>query len=171
MHQACNLDNARPSLHYIYFSNGYAYASNAHVLVRNKIAEFCTLDEEQIKLLQGKLLHKRHYQKILEYKHVKIFDTHIECFGNSKENARFYFCTEGMKYPDAEKITNEALNSPNESVDSVILRNNNIVQLQAALYNSERCEFIFKGENRAIILACQDSESIGMIMPITKYNN
>lgn len=58
--KACNKpgeDKVRPVLEYVYFENGYAYASNAHILVRIPIVYITTLDDDSNNLLNGHGIH------------------------------------------------------------------------------------------------------------------
>ena len=67
MHLACAKDDFRPQMQCIYFKDGFAYATDAHVLVKNDLTACSNLDPEQIALLDGKLLHADHYKDILKY--------------------------------------------------------------------------------------------------------
>lgn len=54
---ACGTDDLRPHFKNVFFINGYAYASDCHILVRESL-NFHGFDEEQIKLLNGKCISK-----------------------------------------------------------------------------------------------------------------
>lgn len=67
MHLACSKDGYRPEMQCIFFNNGYAYASDTHILVRNRIAEILGLNESEIEALNGKLLRADFYKDMLRY--------------------------------------------------------------------------------------------------------
>lgn len=58
LHKACGKDELRPAFDYIWFHNGYAYATDAHVAVRIPTHEIFTNDKDACKLLDGKLIHR-----------------------------------------------------------------------------------------------------------------
>ncbi|MDR0872228.1 MAG: hypothetical protein LBN27_02010 [Prevotellaceae bacterium] len=50
IYDACASDNARAYLGCVNFVDGYMIASNAHILVFNKLNEVCNLDLEQLRI-------------------------------------------------------------------------------------------------------------------------
>ena len=57
MHLACSTDDFHPETQCVFFNNGYAYATDTHILVRNRISEISGLNESEIEALNGKFLH------------------------------------------------------------------------------------------------------------------
>lgn len=54
IHKICANDNLRPSLNYVHFVDGYAYATDAHVAVKIKLKSITTLlGEQELSLLNG----------------------------------------------------------------------------------------------------------------------
>lgn len=43
LHKACADDEYRPAFSYVYFRNGYAYATNAHIAVRAKVEDISNI--------------------------------------------------------------------------------------------------------------------------------
>ena len=173
MHEACVSDELRPALEHIYFKDGYAYASNAAVLVKNCIEDICFVCANQRQLLNGKLLHKDHYKEILKYNTITISEEGIECVDRkSSRKAFFYFAKEGeYKYPDAEKVLQNALNAKNTSVSEIGIKGNLIKIINNALFESDMCKFQFKGIGNPIVLQSTTSRSIGIIMPFILSEN
>ena len=54
LHLCCGNDDIRPVFQYIHFIGGYAYATDAHVLIRAKIADISNFTEEEIAMLNNK---------------------------------------------------------------------------------------------------------------------
>ena len=50
-------DGTRPPLEYVYFENGYAYATNAHILVRVPMCYVATFNDDAIHHLEGHGIH------------------------------------------------------------------------------------------------------------------
>lgn len=58
--EACNKpgeDQVRTTLEYVFFEDGYAYASNAHILARVPLKSISTLDDDSLALFDGHALH------------------------------------------------------------------------------------------------------------------
>ena len=165
MHLACSKDELQPEKQCIYFNNGFAYATDNHVLVRNRISEMSGLNEAEIEALNGKFLHADFYKDMLKYDNIMIAEDGIECTkGNDK--VFFYFST-FEKYPSAEKILQDALNrqtvpTPQVSFDMKLMQ-----KLNKALYESDSCTATFKGAGNAIVFDSmkEDVSSVGLIMP------
>lgn len=168
MHLACSNNEIRPAMSCIYFKDGFAYASDGMILVKNRISECSTLDEAEIQALEGKLLHRDFYKDMIKYDDILISEEGIECHKNG-EKCFFYFSTfgEGVKYPDAEKVLQEALNKPAVPLPQFAFNMENIQRLNKALYKCERCVATFKGTNQAIVFDSMDDDvsSIGLFMP------
>lgn len=168
MHLACAKDDHRPEMQCIYFNNGFAYATDTHILVRNRISEISGLNESEIEALNGKFLRADFYKDMLKYDSIMIAEDGIECAkGNDK--AFFYFST-FEKYPDAEKVLQNAMNKqtvplPQFSFDMELMQ-----RLNKALYKSDHCTATFKGVGNPVIFDSMAPEirSVGLIMVL--YN-
>lgn len=69
IHMACGrCDNIRTSMQYISFQYGYAYATDSHILVRARLTDISTFDEQDLALLEGKFIHWSNYRKIIKSK-------------------------------------------------------------------------------------------------------
>ena len=80
MHLACSKDNVfRRETECIFFNNGYTYATDTRILVRNRISEISGLNESEIEALNGKFLHADFYKDMLKYDSIMIAEDGIEC--------------------------------------------------------------------------------------------
>lgn len=78
LHLSASTDELRPSLCYILFVDGYAVATDAHTLVRQKIAAH-GFSLEDIAILNNSAIHRDTFAEIRKYKEVKITpDRHIQ---------------------------------------------------------------------------------------------
>jgi len=168
MHLACASDELRPVMECIYFKDGFAYASDGHILVKNRISECSTLDEETIKGLDGKLLHKDFYKDILKYDNILIAEDGIECT-KGNDRAFFYFGDQdAMKYPDAEKLVQNYMNASPHQTSQISFNMNLFKRINGSLYNCDQCTTNFKGDGSVMVIFSyhDDVSSIGIIMPI-----
>ena len=73
MHLACSgYSPTRPEMCCIYFRNGFAYASDGHILAKNRISEISGLEDHEITALDGKFLHADFYKDMLKYDNIMI---------------------------------------------------------------------------------------------------
>lgn len=168
MHLACSKDDFRPETQCIFFNNGYAYATDTHILVRNRISEISGLNESEIEALNGKFLHADFYKDMLKYDSIMIAEDGIECSrGNDK--AFFYFST-FEKYPDAEKVLQDALNKQTVPLPQFSFDMKLIQRLNKALYQSDSCTATFKGVNNPVIFDSMDADVSSVGLLVTLYN-
>lgn len=171
MHEACAKDELIPVMACIYFKDGYAYASNAHILVKNKVSEISSIPEDQIEQLNDVYLHKDIYKKILEFDEIDISADGIECRKESKK-AFFYFQTfEKSKYPNADKVLDDMLNKQTATIPKCGFNIEYLSRLHKAIPDSDSFIFRFKGSYPVIsaVLESADTDisSIGLIMGLT----
>lgn len=169
MHLACTKDELRPAMNHIYFENGFAYASDGHILVKNKLEECSSITYDQIELLHDKFLHREHYKDILKYDVIEVSDEGIEA-RKGTEKVFFYFTIdETLKFPSAEKLMQDTFNKQNVNTSRIGFKLECLDRLRKSLHESDNCEFRFKGDsiNTTVILeSISESASIGLIMPI-----
>lgn len=166
MHLACSgYSPIRPEMCCIYFRNGFAYASDGHILAKNRISEISGLEDHEITALDGKFLHADFYKDMLKYDNIMIAEDGIEC---SKDNDKvfFYFSTFD-KYPDAEKVMQEALNTQTTPLPQVRFDMKIIQRLNKSLFESDKCVATFKGTNKVIVFdsMMEGVSSVGLLMP------
>ena len=68
--KACGDDNIRVSMHYVKFENGYAYATDSHILVKARLSDISNFDEQELSLLEGKFILGNNLKKIVKSKGV-----------------------------------------------------------------------------------------------------
>ena len=165
MHLACVKDDLRPAYAFVHFKNGFAYASDSMILVRNPISEISTFDEQEAAALDGKSLHMDFYKDMLKYDEVLISEDGLECH-KGDEKAFFYF-TE-TKMPDFEKVLQDALHSPAVNIGEIGFNIALLQRLSKAMGGRNETKMTFKGAGKPIIIEpCDDaSTSIGLLMPI-----
>ncbi len=78
LHNACRTDEGYyPRLQYVHFRNGFAYASNAYVLVRARITEICNLPDHAVKMLDGYSIRREDFERLLKYDHFTVSEDGI----------------------------------------------------------------------------------------------
>ena len=104
LHLCCANDELRPVMNNIYFDNGYAVATDGHILACAYIEEISSLNPEDIEKLNGKLLNAASYKELLKYSDICITDTAIEAkksigiYGTMKVSFDFTTDTTPLNY-------------------------------------------------------------------------
>lgn len=165
MHLACSKNELRKEMQCVYFKDGFAYASDGIILVKNRISEISGLEECEAEALNGKFLHADLYKDMLKYDNIMIAEDGIEC--SKGDDKVFFYFSEFDKFPDAEKVLQNALNMkpvplPQFSFDMKVIQ-----RLNKALYESGKCTAMFKGTNQPIVFysMIENISSVGLFMP------
>lgn len=168
MHLACADDELRPALACIYFKNDFAYASDGHILVRNRLSEISNFSEEEIQALDGKFLSAKSYKEILKYDDVLISEDGLEC-SKGDDKVFFYFKNmQGTKYPNAEKIIEQYLNKQTQSVYETRFNIKLMSRMNEALHDANSCKAIFKNDCIVFFSLNDTVSSVGLIMQISQ---
>lgn len=169
--KACATDALRPAMEHILFKNGYAYASDAHVLVRVPLEECTTFEEEERALLDDCLIHKSMLKYIVGFDIVRVEkdeDGSVCLKARAGENTvtvKLGKNGDVLKYPDAEAL----LQSKKERtpVQKMGFDQKLLASLTDAL-GTNRLKFEFSDEKSAVFVrpVSEISNAIGIIMPI-----
>lgn len=171
MHLACSKKNdLHKVMECVYFKNGFAYASDGHILAKNRISEISGLEECEIEALDGKLLHADFYKDMLKYDNIMIAEDGIEC-SKDGDKVFFYFSTFD-KYPNAEEVLQNALNMQTTPLPQVSFDMKIMQRLNKALFESDKCIATFKGTSKPIVFdsTVEGVSSIGLLMPCYNEN-
>lgn len=168
--KACATDAMRPVMEHILFKDGYAYASDSHVLVRVPLEECTTFEEDQRALLDDCLIHKSMLKYIVGFDVVTVEkdENGVVCLearaGENTITVKLGKNGDVLKYPNAEAI----LQSRNERtpINKIGFDPKFITSLMEAL-GTKRLKFEFADEKSAVFVYPMGiSSAIGVIMPI-----
>jgi hypothetical protein len=105
IHLCCSHDELRPSLSHVYFENGYAVATDAHVLLKQKLSLICDVPE-WADILEGKFIHYAAFEKIIKAPAIKVENEGVRCIYPFYETLYSYSIP--GKYPDYNIILEQA---------------------------------------------------------------
>lgn len=169
MHLACApKDGVRKEMACIYFKDGFAYATDGCILVKNRISEISTFSEEEIAALDGKMLPAEHYKDILKYDECLISDEGIEAV-KGDDRAFFYFKDPGDgHFPNADRVMQDALNRRTVPMPEIGFNIKLMKRMAEALSNFDLCKAMFKGEGQPIVFQSimEGVSSVGALMPV-----
>ena len=180
--KAIKEDEFRPAMEFIHFRNGYAYASDAHILVKipiNELMDF-SLDiertpEENLAILDGYSIHAKVWQHLAGVKGViKLFPPQyenelpffsVDIDSGGAQVVRFPVAKKDFyKVPDFDGVLKPEANT--ETISKIGISISLLNNLAQAL-GAENLKLEFSAENRKIIVRPLESESMayGLIMP------
>lgn len=169
LHLACANDDLRPSLNYIYFDKEYLYCTNAYIVIKQKIS-LHDFSQEEIDLLDGKLIHKNVFKDILRYKFVIATNDGFLVNIDSENKILFKF----SEFNDENKFIDNIKNVFNEKQDGEL----NEIGFNSTYLNTISNAFVgnyksvvlkFSQENKGILVRLNDSskeEQMAILMPI-----
>jgi len=170
IHLACSDHMLRPSLNYVYFINGFMYASDAHILVKQSLKLHDIFESD---FLNGKSINKNTYANILKYQFANATENGIECsMRDNKDVVLFKYSENEMTMPDFESVLNfeyESLSGIKFSMEFNCIK---FKRLISSMYLPKgNIIMTFNGENKAVKITAggvDENLQVALLMPI--YN-
>lgn len=166
---ACSTDALRPIMQTIYFKHGYAYATNGHLVIRQRIA-LHSIDPAEYDNLEGKYIHKDIFRDIIKHPTAKFLQEYIEVTTDAGEKIIFnYFKpAEDERFPDVDSvISNHSLNAISEiSFNPEYLKIINECLVKDG--SSGSLKYMFDAANKGILVTTNDvngRQQVALLMP------
>lgn len=166
----CSNDDLRPAMNGVYFKDGYLYATDAHVAIKQKLS-LHDIDDEVAKHLDGQILHKQHLSLMRKCDFFETVPGGIKSKKGMVEMIHLFMKDE--RYPDVEAVIPK--NGFVELIE-IGLDANKLKKLQDVMLSfngtAYSCRLKFKGLNRAIQVTTDlpDADQIGLLMPVNINN-
>lgn len=164
---ACGSDDLRPVMSHLFFDNGYVIATDAHLLLKQSLKEHA-FTEEEISIMNGKLLHRAAFDEIFRYDHVTVSEAGFTCRkGPVKCIIEFSECEN--KFPDYEAVIPKTKLQP---IDEIGLNMKIIHKIsQLTLSYNKNVKFSFRAKNKAVIITPLDGDvepgaDLLLVMPV-----
>lgn len=169
INSVCGKDDLRPIMQMVYFNAGYMYATDGHVAVKAKVAEFADFDENEVELLNEKFLHKDIFKKVLSCKMVKVREDGIV---DMIHGTVYPWAKEDGKYPNIEAvIPKEFVETPEIGLNPDVAKRIFDVLKTGIFYG---VKLKFSGSNKPITMhgtGIDESALTASIMPIMISHN
>lgn len=170
----CGNDDLRPAMQHIYFKDGWMYATNAHILVKQKI-DIHNFSAESIKLLDGKMLHKDSIKTLGKCTIFSVSNDGTEIQGiidkNQAITVKLVNEDDYLKFPNCNAVFPK--DEMQSEIGTIGINAKYLMTLQNALIDGEYgLKLTFHGKDRAIlahIISCENDlnvNQIGLIMPL-----
>jgi hypothetical protein len=153
---ACGKDDLRKPMQYVSFKDGYVYATDAHLLVKQHLS-LHGFDPEEIALMNGRCLHKDAFAELLRYEEVGVRESlptgaHFKCKAKSHsiEIPLLDECPDG-RIPNMDPVI------PSEEVIEAVSQigiNLKLLERASKLLISQNglCKFQFHGPTKGVLL-------------------
>lgn len=154
IHLACNTNDLRPAMWYVFFEGGYAYATNGRLAIKQSLCkEYCAVRNKD--KLNLKCIHKDAFAKIMQFPIAIAKENGIECT-DGNITVLFNYGPEDIKRPNLEKAVIKKF-----KVDTVKAINLNIEYFALAkrcLYHEEhkKARVEFQGVEKALRVTYPD---------------
>lgn len=168
LHYLCSSDEKRPVMCHVFIDNGWAVASDAHVLCAIKLSSHTSLEESEIQSMDGKLIHKDVWKLICE-KSLIIHPNKDEIeviFENGVESS-FNYSNKVNNYPSWRSISNDD-DLYKESVEKIgvnLSRFNKVATFFKKTFGSDKLDFHFSTEVSKILISNGEADVHCLIMP------
>lgn len=164
LHLACSSDELRPVLGFVFFENGYAYATNGYIGIKQSL-EYC--DVVNCQELNNHAIHRSAFAKIIKYPMAVATKEGIEC---SDRNIKVLFRYTDMELirPNLEKCVKDL---KSESVYSLALYPHLFALAEKTLYHNGTLPAVveFNGKYKAMRVTYKDiPNQEAYIMPSAK---
>lgn len=164
IHLACSDDELRPSLNHVEIKKGIATATNAHVIAQLNLEAYSNLDDETIKKLNGKLIHKDIWMLVSDASLVFVEDDTLHYEKGGVRAQVDISCD--LKFPDHKSIIESVANSIFDK-KSFVCFNPKFIQIAAKIFPSENliCRF-YENNDMMVFFPSGDAKGFMGIMPM-----
>lgn len=171
--ECCNDDQFRPVLNFLCVRGEYIYATDARIAVRARLTDVCNLADNEIALLDGKLIPSKTFKELQKASAIEVTADGIVVKDDFKTVTYAVFSEGeasdyGFKFPNVEAII-----SGNESkvlrVERIGISTARLSRLAKAIgADNTHCALGFTGDNNAVIVrgSDKDVDVIGILMPV-----
>lgn len=164
IHLACSNDKDRRALQHVEVIDGIATATNGYIIARLNLSAYSKLDEETIKQLNGKLIHKDVWESIQDADIISIEGDNLH-MDKGGIKAVFDIFTDVI-FPDHQKIIDAVANSAFDK-KSFANFSPKYIALAGKLFQSETliCRF-YENNDVMVFFPSGDAKGFMGIMPM-----
>lgn len=165
IHLACTDDELRPALQMVEVIDGIATAANGNIIARMNLGAYSKLEDETIKKLNGKLIHRDVWESIVDADILTVDGDSIH-MDKGGIKATFDISTD-LKFPDHHTIIQAVANSIFDN-KSFVCFNPKFIAIAAKLFPSENliCRF-YDNHEMMVFFPSGDAKGFMGIMPMT----
>jgi len=161
-------DELRPAMQCVCFKDGYAYATEAHMLIKAKIEDICNFDPEEIAILEGKMVSGASLKRICSHNEIQVTNDGFVATDNTGSKIIYTFADENVvgNFPNCEKVLAEAMNSPLHPKDIIGINYGMLDTLTNAMGCKDNAKLEIRNNGNTIVVTSLDlfSTVTGLLM-------
>lgn len=172
---ACQDDFLRPAFNNVYFKDGFAYATNSHIIIKQHLS-IHDFTEEEIKMMDGKMMNKKLMMEIYKWNYISVEKDCIYCKTNHLV-ARYYFVAgDPFSFPNTDAIFKQLKPEAECEPITKIGVNLALANLFSRVFIHDRDKQIgmyFNSEKRGIKVVSvniSEDKQVGVLMPLLLDN-
>ncbi len=165
--KACSNDGLRPALQHAYVKDGYIYATNAHIAIRQSLSAIHEIPAEQIAVMDGKFFSVPLLKALEKFNMVEFRADGIECTSHGTR-AVYRYSEEPGKYPNVDAVipsTESRQNVARIGFDPILLKR--LTEVMSSDLGQFALEFY--GKSKAIVVTSANhtrAAQLGILMPV-----
>ena len=163
LHEVCSSDELRPITMCVHFKNGYAYASDGVIVIKQTLDLHSILNPE---CLEDKSIHKDNYKAIMQFDKAVCDDAGVACTNADGRTAFYeYYDRKNVAIPEFDKIL---FPLGEKSVGFIGIDPDRLHRLSKAMHSpTGGLKLQFQGVDRLILVTASDiNDQFGAIMPV-----
>lgn len=151
-------DELRPAMQCVYFLGGYAYATDAHMLIKAKIEDICNFDLEEIAILDGRMVAGESLKRIYSHKEIQVTNDGFVATDNTGSKITYTFADEEVvgEFPNCEKVLADAMNSPLHPKDIIGINYGMLDTLTNAMGCKDNAKLEIRNNGHTIVVTSLD---------------
>lgn len=170
---ACGNDDLRPVMSNIYFENGFLYATDAHIAIKQSL-RLHQFEDSEIEILNGKMIHRKQFMEIYKHDLIRVEEDGILCRSNGIK-VKYLWSDSDNKFPSVEKVLQDSMESTEIVPTNSIFASVSLIAKFKDIFVFDNyghgCELHFKKDKKAILLTpCyydnRKADQIGLLMPV-----
>lgn len=163
IHLACGDDETRPILCCVYIKDGHAVATNGHLLVKQKLSATTLINTDQIKLLEGRFIHKAVWKEVFDMaKELRVENDAIVCQTDAGK-VIYEFANHAMLFPDVETILDNCKKSPTQQIGL----NPKFITIIGKIFDSTKLKFEFNQAKGTMVYPLESTDELAYLMAIS----
>jgi len=162
MYEVCATDELRPVMMCVHFKQGFAYASDGHMLVKQSLEYQTVINPEK---LEGKSLHKDNYKAIMGFEFAECNDDGVTCSDSDGRTAFYdYFDIGTQTIPDFDTVLRPI---GQKSVEFIGVNPEYLAKIGKAMHvPSHTLRLQFQGVDKSILIDTPEIENQwALLMP------
>jgi hypothetical protein len=162
LYEVCSSDELRPVMMCVHFKDGFAYASDGHMVVKQSLEYHTVINPE---LLNGKSLHKDNFKAIMGFETAECNDDGVTCTDSDGRTAFYDYFKLLLDVPNFDEVLKP---TGQKSIEFVGINPEFLYKISKAMHSpTGTLRLQFQGVDKAILIDTPEIENQwAVLMPV-----